>query len=493
MGSPTFRPIRLAMGLAVLCFATAGCTTSLRQWYCQGFKVGPNYSPPAAPVADRWIDAGSPNLRTEPEDSCSWWAVFRDPVLNALVETASRQNLPLQIAAMRIAAARAERGVAAGNLFPQKQEMTGQYSRNQFAKNSYPFGEFPIRLSYDDWSTGLAASWELDFWGRFRRALEAANANLEAQIDNYGDVLVILEADVATNYIQMRAFEERLVLAKKNADLQRRTLNIAQARFKAGVVTELDVQQAATALAITESLVPTLEAGRRRAQNRLCVLMGVPPADLAKEIGSSGAVPSPPREVVVGIPADLLRRRPDVRRAEREAAAQSARIGIAEADFYPRLAIAGTIDLDAQYFSRLLDSGSLAGSVGPNFRWDILNYGRIRNNVRAQQARFQQAVLAYRDAVLRANEEAENAIVDFLREQVRVEALKRSEHAAVRSVELAMQQYEKGVIDYQPLLDAERVLVQQQDTLTESRALVAVDLVAVYRALAGGWTTEATQ
>lgn len=279
-------------------------------------------------------------------------------------------------------------------------------------------------------------------------------------------------------------------MARKNVEVQRRSLQIAEARFRAGVVSELDVQQAKASLATTESLIPTFQIGERTTQNRLCVLMGIPPHELEQEVGSSGTVPSPPPDVVVGIPAELLRRRPDVRVAEREAAAQSARVGVAESDFYPHFAINGVIDLDAQYFSQLFHSGSLAGQVGPAFRWDILNYGRILNNVRIQDARFQQAVLNYRDTVLRANEEVEDGIVSFLREQVRVRALDESAVAAARSVELALQQYEKGLINYQPVLDTQRTLVQSQDSVTESRALVAADLVAVYRAIGGGWTSR---
>lgn len=475
----------------------AGCS-GFKQWYSNGFKVGPNYGTPPAPAADQWIDSASSNLRSDDADYACWWGVFHDPVLNQLVDTAYQQNISLKTAAYRILEAQAIRGVAGGNLFPQQQQAYGQYTRIQYSNNGYPFGTFAqdvpnFKLSFDDWQTGFNASWELDFWGRLRRGIEAADAHLQAQVEGYDNLLVILQADVATNYIQMRAFEERIALVRKNIDLQRRTVEIASARFKAGIVTELDVQQAKAALATTESLLPTLETGQRRTQNRLCILTGAPPRDLAQEVGVSGTVPVPPVEIVVGVPANLLRRRPDVLQAEREAAVQSARIGIAKAEFYPHIAITGTVDLDSQYLSRLFESGSLAGQLGPGFRWDILNYGRLLNNVRAQDARFQQAVFTYRDTVLRAEEEAENAISAFLHEQTRVKSLEQSAVAAARSAELALMQYEKGIINYQPVLDSERVLVQQQDSLTESRALVAANLVAVYRALAGGWTTRLEQ
>jgi NodT family efflux transporter outer membrane factor (OMF) lipoprotein len=296
-----------------------------------------------------------------------------------------------------------------------------------------------------------------------------------------------LQAEVAASYIQMRAYEQRLQLAWKNVNLQKETLRIISLREQQGLVTELDVQQATYNLGQTESLLPILEAGRRRTQNRLCILMAKPPQELEQVANRSGSIPFAPQEIVVGIPAELLRRRPDVQQAERVAAQQSARIGIAEAEFYPHIAITGTIGVQAEQFSHLFDTQSLAGQIGPGFSWNLLNYGRIRNHVQAQDARFQQAMLTYRDTVLRANEEVENAIVAFLREQDRAVSLNVSAKAAARSVELASRQYEKGLIAYQPLLDSERVLVQQQDTLAESCGLIGIDLVAVYKALGGGW------
>lgn len=473
--------------LAAVLPLLVGCG-GLGQWCRNGFKVGPNYCPPTANVGETWIEATDPRLRgAGPENAC-WWTAFGDPTLNQLVAQASEQNLTLKTAGLRIMEARAERGIAAGNLFPQQQEATAQYSRNAMSKNAYPFNFFPLpKYYYDNWSVGTDLAWELDFWGRFRRAVEAADAQLDAQVEGYDNVLVLLQAEVATNYIQMRAYEERLELARKNVELQQETLRIVALREKQGLVTELDVQQATTNLGATESLIPILQNGHRRAQNRLCILMAEPPHLLAQRLGSPGSIPVPPQEVIVGIPAELLRRRPDVRQAERLAAAQSARIGIAESEFYPHIAITGTIGLQAEKASQLFDSSSLVGAIGPGIRWNILNYGRIRNNVRAEDARFQQAVVSYQDVVLRANEEVENGIVGFLSEQDRVKSLDKSTRAATRSVEIAMRQYEKGVISYQPLLDSERALVQQQDSLTESRGLVGINLVAVYKALGGGW------
>ncbi|MEN6449604.1 MAG: efflux transporter outer membrane subunit [Thermoguttaceae bacterium] len=462
-----------------------GCTGPA-QWVKNGFKVGPNYSTPPAETAEAWIDAGDPRVKCLEVNDPRWWMVFRDPTLDHLVATAAAENLTLKTAGRRILEARAERGVATGYLFPQQQQLQGSYTRNAMG-NGYPLNMFDIGHYYDNQTFAASAAWELDFWGRFRRAIEAADANLQAQCAGYNNVLVLLQAEVVANYVQLRTFEERLLLAQRNVDLQKDTLRIIGLRERAGLVTELDVQQATYNLGQTESMIPALDAGRRRAQNRLCILMGRPPQELGALLRSPVAIPVPPTEIVVGIPAELLRRRPDVQQAERAAAAQSARIGIAEAEFYPQIAITGTIGVQSQSFSSLFDSKSLVGQIGPGFNWNVLNYGRIKNNVIAQDARFQQAVLTYRDAVLRANEEVENGVVSFLREQDRVASLTVSANAAARSSAIATQQYEKGVIDYQPLLDSERVLTHEQDTLAESRGLVGLHLVEVYKALGGGW------
>ena len=300
------------------------------------------------------------------------------------------------------------------------QEATGSYARNEISNTAFPYNlftnVFPFPRFFDNWSVGFDASWELDIWGRFRRAIEAADAQVDLQIANYDDVLVMLQAETAANYVQMRAFEQRFLLAEKNIQLQRKTLDVINLRYRAGLVTELDVQQGLSNLAITESLVPGLKTGRRRAQNRLCILLGMPPRSLEAELGPNGAIPAAPQEIVVGVPADLLRRRPDVRRAERQAAAQSAQIGIAESEFYPHLALTGAIGFQSEELSQLFQIDSMTGAIGPSFRWNILNYGRIQNNVKVQEARFQEALLTYRDTVLRADEEADGAIIAYLNE-----------------------------------------------------------------------------
>jgi NodT family efflux transporter outer membrane factor (OMF) lipoprotein len=476
----------IATAAGLVC-ALSGCA-SISQWWHNGMKVGPEYLGAPAAVAPNWIHEEHATLKNEWADYGYWWKVFDDPVLDRLVESAYYQNLPLQIAGLRILEARAQRGIAAGNLYPQQQRVTAAYSRNRFSENMYPFGQFPGIRPFDDWMAGFDMAWELDVWGRIRRGIESADANLEAQVEGYDDALVMLQAEVARAYIQLRTVEEQRAYMQQNIDLQRASFDLIQKRFELGVVGELDVRQAGAELAITESLLPQLEQAHRQVQNGLCLLLGMPPGSLQSELAEPRPVPVPPAEVAIGIPADLLRRRPDVQKAERQAAAQSARIGVAEAEFYPSIAITGNIAIQAEYFGDMLDWQSRAGRIGPGLQWNVLNYGRIRNRVLIEDARFQQAVLAYQNTVLAANKEAEDAIVAYLNEQQRLKSLEKATQETVRALEIGLRLYEQGVVDYQRVLDSQRAAVLQQNTLAESRGQVAMNLVALYKALGGGWT-----
>jgi NodT family efflux transporter outer membrane factor (OMF) lipoprotein len=474
----------LAVGILAV---TSGCT-GLGRWMHQGFKVGPDYCPPPAPVADNWIDYENPDVASVPTDYSCWWGVFGDPVLDQLIDTASRQNLTLQTAGMRILEARARLAVARGNLLPQIQQAYGDLAAvNTSATVANPR---PV-LDYDNWGTGFNASWEIDFWGRFRRAIEAEDALLNAEIENYDNVLVVLQAEVAAAYIQYRTLQQRLELAKENAKLQERSKKIAEAQFLEGEGkgTELDVAQAKENLAATESFIPEFERGIRQTGNAICVLLGVPPRDLADELGD-GPIPGVPAEVMVGIPAELLRRRPDVRRAERLAAAQSAIIGVAESDFYPRIAVTGFIGFESENLATLFDQASLAGSIGPGFQWNILNYGRILNNVRANEARFHQLVLDYQNTVLAASQEVEDGIISFLKERERAVKLAESATHAKRSVDISTLLYRNGKVDFLPVVYMQQILTARQDELATSQGRVAENVVAIYKALGGGWQTR---
>jgi NodT family efflux transporter outer membrane factor (OMF) lipoprotein len=466
----------------VAALALAGCTTSIGQWVRNGFKVGPNYSPPEAPVAAEWVHLSDPGVRNTPAQDYAWWTVFNDPVLNGLIDTAYRQNLDLRAAAARIMEARARRGIAAGNLFPQSQRAIAFYDHAQIGQNL----TLPLPSTLNIWADGFNASWELDFWGRLRRNVESADANLEAVTEGYGDSLVLLLSEVATNYIQLRTFEQRLSYARENVVIQQKSTDLAQARFDAGTSTELDLRQAKASLAQTQATIPPLEAGRDVASNQLCVLLGMPVSDLAAQMTHAG-IPQPPAEVAVGLPADLLRRRPDVRQAERLVAVQSAQIGIAEADFYPRLGVSGFIGYAADDFSRLFSADSLTGFILPTLQWNILNYGRIKNNVRAQEALLEATCLEYQQSVLTAGREVEDGLAQFIRAKQQVMYLEQSVAQARRAVEISQEQFQGGVADFNRVYTNQSLLVSQQDLLGTAQGNIALYLVQIYKAMGGGW------
>jgi NodT family efflux transporter outer membrane factor (OMF) lipoprotein len=484
--------------------AVCGCT-SLREYVHNGFKVGPNYCKPPAPVAKEWIDANDRRVRSESDDLSKWWVVFNDPVLNFLICDAYRQNLSLRVAGMRVLEARAQLAIDTGNLLPQTQTSTGDFKWNglsrETANNFLQFSSPPGGLEgvtipafkrwYGQWDLGFNLAWELDFWGRFRRAIEADSASLDASVENYDDVLVTLLGQVATAYANMRITEQRIKYAQENVKLQRETLEIVEARFKRGTVTKLDVAQARSTLEQTAATIPELVISLRQFNNQLCILLGIPPEELRAGLGP-GPIPTAPVEVTVGIPADLLRRRPDVRKAERQAASQSAQIGVADAEFYPHIAITGTWEYSAEFFKDLWKPTALNGSIGPTFTWNILNYGRILNNVRLQEARFQELIATYQNTVLNAAQDVENGLVTFLQAQRRTKFQAASVKDAQEAVDIALAQYKAGTIDFTRVTQLEQALVTQQDTLAQAQGEIVTGLIQVYKALGGGWQIRET-
>jgi NodT family efflux transporter outer membrane factor (OMF) lipoprotein len=468
----------------VILVTATGCT-GFREYFANGLKVGPNYCRPGASVAQQWLDQGNSAINGGQIQNAAWWQHFNDPVLDSLVWSAYQQNLTLRAAGLRILEARAQRAIVAGNLFPQTQNASGDYSRIALSKNG-PSGGSP-NLHFDDWTLGGNLAWELDFWGRFRRAIEAADANLDVSVENYDDVLVILISEVALSYSNVRIAEQRLDYAKQNVDIQRGSLHLAEERLRHGIVTRLDVTQAISNLEQTDASIRPLEAARRQAVNQLCILMGIPPRDLDEMLVNHHGIPKAPAHLAIGIPAELLRRRPDVRRAEREVAAQSALIGVATSDLYPHFSINGTIFVDALKAEDLFKADSVAGSVGPSFSWNILNYGRLVNNIRVQEARFQQLAVQYQNTVLQANAEAENAIIGMLKAQQQVESLQRSADASRESVDLVSSQYREGIVDFNRVFNVQQFLTQQQDQLAVAEGSVAQSMIQLYRALGGGW------
>ncbi|MCR9117063.1 MAG: efflux transporter outer membrane subunit [bacterium] len=476
--------------LLVLLLAASGCT-STKEYINNGFKVGPNYNKPAAPVSNDWIDSSDPRLESTSPDLSQWWTAFNDPVLNQIIYTAHSQNLTLREAGYRVLEARSQRDVAVGGLFPQTQQATADYARTQRSLANVPPGIPASALgprNISNWSVGGQLAWELDFWGRFRRSIEAADASLDASIENYDDAIVMLLAETANTYVEIRTTEQRLEYARQNVVIQAESARVAVARFdNKAKDSELDAPQAKANLYRTEAAIEALEIALRQSKNRLCVLLGMPPHEIDYMLGGPSSIPSAPKQVAVGIPAELLQRRPDVRRAERQVAAQSAEIGIAESDLYPQISVNGSLSLEAQQFNKMFDSRAWAGSIGPQFRWNILNYGRIINTIAVQDARLQAATTNYQQTVLLANEEAENAMVAFLRYQKNVEKLIESEREAKEAVRVATAKYEAGDFDYNRLFTVQEFLVTQQDRLATGRGNLASSLVQLYRAMGGGW------
>jgi NodT family efflux transporter outer membrane factor (OMF) lipoprotein len=474
------KPWWLAWVLVVLIMS--GCT-----------MIGPDYVKPEAPLLEDWAETQDPSLKTGEADYGKWWRVFGDPVLDNLVEKAYRQNLSLQIAAIRIYEARAQLGIAVGNLYPQKQSAVGDLTNNRLSKSDdSPFSDD----HFNALSLGFDAAWELDIWGKFRRSVQSGVANLEATAANYDDLLVSLTAEVARTYIVMRTLQKRLVIAGENVKAQEESLQLAEIRFKEGAVSELDVTQARTLLRNTQASIPRLGISLRQARNALAILLGVLPGQLQEALDGPTEIPVATDAVVIDIPNNLLRRRPDIRLNELRIAAQSPQIGIAKSDLYPHFFLAGSIgwrstDASSAFGDNDLgdtfDYNSLFWSAGPGFSWDILNYGRIRNRVRVEDARLQQLIVNYKNTVLNAQREVEDALVAYTRTKEEEWFLRDSAAAARRSVEISLVQYREGLVDYQRVLDSQTTLVAQEDRWADVSGQVSTNLVATYKALGGGW------
>ena len=470
--------LRLCFALSLLLLG--GCT-GISEYFRNDCKVGPGYTPPCAPVARNWIDANDKRVRTTNDDLAGWWTVFGDPLLNDIILRAYNQNLTLREAGYRIMAARAQLGITTGEFFPQLQTANGSYKRLGVANNFF-----------DQWTFSFNLAWELDFWGRFRRAIEGAEATLDASIFDYDDATVTLLSDTANSYVSIRTTQERIRLLDNIIEVQEDVLHFIEERVKAGEgATELDRAQALSNLEQSRSQRHQFLIDERVAENQLCILLGMPAIDLTNLLacGPKKDIPVAPEYVVTGIPADLLRRRPDVRRAERLAAAQAEQIGIAEADWYPAISITGTLGWQAQHLSDLFRPQSLSSNVGPSFQWNLLNYGRILNNVRLQDAQFRQLVTAYQNTVLNADLEVENGIVTFVQAQQRANDLRKSVDDAWLALQVIVAQYQAGQrgIDFNRYATIQQTLVTQQDQWAQSRGQIALGLIQVYRGLGGGW------
>jgi NodT family efflux transporter outer membrane factor (OMF) lipoprotein len=467
-----------------------------------GCAVGPKFTKPEASSNKDWSSAkGDPQIATDAAVDAAWWKVFHDSALDRLIELSYQQNLPLQVAGLRIVEARAQLAIATGRQYPQVQVLFAQADAVGLSKNT---ANSPLSLqgvpgvpagvsfnrNFFDYQLGFDAVWELDFWGKYRRGVEAEAANLLATVGDYYYALVSLTAEVARTYVVIRTFEALIELAQENIRNQEQGLRIAESRFRNGAVSELDVTQATTLYESTRATVPQLQIGLEQARNALSTLLGQPTGTVEALLAGPKEIPRAPAKVVVGVPGEMLRRRPDIRSAELTAAAQCARIGVAKAELYPSFSIFGTFGVQASdkgASANPFSADSLFYSVGPHISWPFFNYGRIENGVRVQDARFEQLLVNYRNAVLKAAQEVEDAMVGFLNAEKAVAFEQGAVKAAHRSVEIALVQYREGAVDYQRVLDAQRSLLQEQNSLAQTSSSVATNLVALYKALGGGW------
>ncbi len=481
------RMVRACSVLLLVAGLLSGCT-----------MVGPDYKRPSVEVNQNWLEIKDPRLQSGYQDYRTWWKAFNDPTLDRLIETAYRDNLNLRVAGVRVLTARAQLGIATGELYPQTQQVTGSYLKERISAGTPFLGQATVGSSFGGLSLaesqiGLTASWEIDFWGKFRRAIQSADAGLMASIANYDSTLVSLTASVANFYILIRTVERRLIIAYRNVQTQRESLEIAQARFEGGTTSQRDVDQAKTILTGTEATIPPLKIQLRQTKDALCVLLGMPPNLLTNQLqGKPAEIPAPPARVVVGIPVDLLRRRPDIRAAEYNAMSQCAQIGVAKAELYPALSLLGTFgllasDVGKSTLAQMVNWRNRSGSMGPSLTWNIFNYGQITNDVRFQDAQFQSLLVTYQNTVLSAQQDVEDNLTGFLRTQEQAIALKESVVAAQSSLNLAVIQYREGITDFTTVLTAQQALLSAEDSLASAMGNISMYLVGLYRSLGGGW------
>jgi NodT family efflux transporter outer membrane factor (OMF) lipoprotein len=452
-----------------------------------GCSVGPDYRKPDLPVPSAWKDAQEKGVCTRSAEVTHWWTVFNDPLLNSLVERAVQSNLDLRLAEARIREARASRAVTASEAWPTV-DVPGLYSRSRGSEN-VPLSESPVGggREQDLFTTGFDASWEIDVFGRVRRSVEAADASIEVSVEDRRDTLVTLLGDVAGNYIDLRGFQRRIAVARANLNAQQDTLDLTKVRFRAGLASYLDVAQAEAQVNTTAAQIPTLERSLKQAAHRLAVLLGLEPGALWTELSGDAPIPALPPEVLVGLPSELLRRRPDIRRAERQLASATAGTGAATADLYPRFFLTGLAGLQSISTSDWFTGGSRFWSVGPTISWPVFTAGRIRANIEVRSAQQEQALIQYEQAILTALEDVEDALVSYSTEQARHRSLVEAVAANRLAVEMSNELYLKGLQDFLSVLDSQRSLFTSESDLAQSEAAMASNLVALYKALGGGW------
>lgn len=463
----------------VLAFVSVG-------WLSSCTTVGPDYKPPATEMPDVWNINLSRGLKEGNADLRTWWTNFNDPILDGLIQRATQGNLDTKQAVARILEARANIGIASGEALPSV-DAFGEVDTNRISDNvQEDVGNGRQRTS-TLYSSGLSAEWELDVWGRIARSIESADAGLQFTVEDYRDVLVSLYSDVALNYIGVRTAQARIQAALDNVETQKKTLELVEDRRRAELASDLEVAQAKLNLAITESNVPLRRQELANSVHALGVLIGERPTILWPELTKSKPIPQPPKEIVVGLPTELLRQRPDVRAAERSLAQQTAQIGVATADLYPRFSLTGFFAFESFGFNDWAKWESRALGIGPTVQWNVFDGGRIRSQIQVEDAQTQEALFVYEETVLDALREVEDSMVNYVQENERRDKLLNSVNAAADSVRLVTTLYVTGLTDFQNVQDQERTKAAQDDQYFESQGRVAGFLVDIYRSLGGGW------
>jgi outer membrane protein, multidrug efflux system len=454
-----------------------------------GCTVGPDYHAPKVSVPPQWTAPLSGGETNSHADLAEWWKSFGDEELDSFIATAITSNLTLQVAKARIREARGQRGIVSGKLWPSVGS-SGSYSRNRWPDNTFPPLPPDTPNNFNFYNADFDASWEIDVFGGTRRAVEAASADIGAAEFGERDVLVSLLAEVARNYINVRAYQKRLAITRQNIEVQEKILNLTSNRFETELSSDLDVQQATAVLNDTEAEVPFLETGYQESINRLAVLLGQAPGTLEEKMATEKPIPITPPLVPAGLPSDLLKRRPDVQKAERQLAAATARIGAAKADYLPKFFLTGVAGMQSVSASDWFNYGSRYWTIGPTVEWQLFEAGRIRANVEVQNARQEEAWNTYQQTVLTALEDTENALTAYAKEQIRRRSLSRSVNANEKALKLSSQRYESGLSDFLHVLDSERSLYAAQDAQVKSDQTVSLNLVQLYKALGGGWNIE---
>ncbi len=453
--------------------------------------LGPDFETPDSKSPDSWGEEDNDLfLKPTEDETIGWWSAFNDSTLNNLIDLFSKQNLTLQTAAIRILEARAQLALVKGTIYPQNQQMNGEL---------FTIGDEltagTIDRYYNYATIGFDVGWEMDFWGKYRRSIQSADANYLSSIADYEDILVSLTAEVARTYVNTRTLQERIALAKKNEELQQNSLDLVNLQFEAGVVTELDVLQAKTLLSTTRAAIPSFEAALASAKYALAVLLGLLPGEVEVLLEPVSPIPDLSTQVNLILPAELLRRRPDIRRAEMVAAAQSAQIGVARAELYPSFSLFGSIgwtatDIGNANLENIFESNSFSYTFGPAFEWKLFNYGRLKNEVRIQDARYQQTILNYQNTVLNAAREVEDAMKSLVNSYEEAKFVAASVETSQRSTDLSLLQYEEGLIDYQRVLDSIRSLTLRQDEYAQTKGKIATNAIGLYKAFGGGWEID---